>query len=269
MRYTLSYSIGISLYLFFWYVFASLAGILERPNDTEWFIKYAVVAAIINTIILFLHDFVILRRLKIQTDLENSHLQSRNVEAENLLLKQQIQPHFLFNALNTLKVLYENDTKKGEQYLIQLADFLRVAVSHHHKFSATLEEELIMCKNYLNMQKIRFAESLEWDLRIENSAKLKGYVPSFSLQPLLENAIKHNGFTRQQPLKITIRQYDDVIEVSNSINPKEYGDISIKSGLSNLAERYYLLTGEEISVKNDGLIFSVGFKIMDNESSNY
>ncbi|WP_177230418.1 sensor histidine kinase [Chitinophaga sp. CF118] len=255
--------------MFFWYVFASLAGILQRPNDTEWFIKYAVVAAIINTIILFLHDFIILRRLKIQTDLENSRLQTRNAEAENLLLKQQIQPHFLFNALNTLKVLYENDQKMGAQYLIQLADFLRVAVSHNHKFSATLEQELIMCKNYLNMQKIRFGESLEWDLLIENAEKLKGYIPSFSLQPLLENAIKHNGLTRQQPLKITIRQYDDFIEVSNNINQKEYGDISIKSGLSNLAERYYLLTGEEISVKNDGKSFCVSFKIMDNEGSNY
>ena len=109
----------------------------------------------------------------------------------------------------------------------------------------------------------------DWNFRIEDSEKLRCYLPVFSLQSLVENAIKHNGFTPKKPLTIFIRQWDNYIEVSNTIKAKQYGEISSKSGLSNLAERYYLLTGEEITVKNDGEIFSVGFKIIPDENSNH
>lgn len=267
-RYFLGYSVGISLYLLSWYIAAPLAG-LQRPDDAGGLLKYTLVGFMINTVILVLHDFVIVRRTKIQTDMENSRLQTRNAEAETLLLKQQIQPHFLFNALSTLKVLYATDFKKGDQYLMQLSDFLRVAVSNNQKILSSIEEELALCKNYLDMQKIRFGESLDWNLRIEDPEKLRCYLPIFSLQSLVENAIKHNGFTPKKPLTIFIRQWDNYIEVSNTIKAKQYGEISSKSGLSNLAERYYLLTGEEITVKNDGEIFSVGFKIIPDENSNH
>lgn len=266
-RFGLSYVLGISLYLLFWHVFASIAGILSRSNGTRWQLTYVMVAVIITTIILFLHDFVITRRAKIQTDLEYSRLQMKNMEAENLLLRQQIHPHFLFNALNTLKALIKSNPEMGEHYLIQLAEFLRVAISHNKQFTATLEEELSVCKNYLEMQQIRFGAAIEWELIIENTEQLKGQVPSFSLQPLLENAIKHNALAKQAPLKIIIRQQGAFISVSNNINSRVYGDASIKSGLSNLAERYFLLTGEEISVKNDGITFTISFKIIANENS--
>ncbi|GAA0886545.1 hypothetical protein GCM10009120_51440 [Sphingobacterium siyangense subsp. cladoniae] len=266
-RYVIGYVMGISLYLFSWYIAAPLAGL--KPLDSlEDLMKYGLVGFMINTVILVLHDFVIVRRVKIQSDIEVARLQTRNAEAENLLLKQQIQPHFLFNALSTLKVLYGTDTGKGDQYLLQLSDFLRVAVSNNRKVLDTLDDELTVCKNYLNMQKIRFAESLDWTIQIEDPEKLQGYVPTFSIQSLAENAIKHNSFTTRQPLKITIRQHGEYIEVFNSIKAKSYGDISTKSGLGNLAERYYLLTGEEITVKNDGKVFCVGFKIITDESSN-
>ena len=264
-RYGLSYLIGISIYLLLWQIFGSVAGILPRLQNTPWMLTYSLVAVMIVTIINILHDFVILHHSKIQTDLENSRLQMKNTEAENLLLKQQIQPHFLFNALSTLKTLYKSNPEKGEHYLLQLADFLRVAVSHNKKFTAALQEELAICRNYLEMQKIRFGDSLDWELVIENPEKLKGYIPSFSLQPLLENAIKHNVLTRERPLKIKIHQFEDSIEVSNIINSKEYGNGSTGSGLANLSERYYLLTGDNLIVQNDGHIFLVRFKIATDE----
>jgi LytS/YehU family sensor histidine kinase len=199
--------------------------------------------------------------------MENYRLQMKNTEAENLLLKQQIHPHFLFNSLNTMKLLYKTNPEKGEHYLMQLSDFLRVVLSHNKKFTATLDEELTICKNYLEMQKMRFGESLQWELLIENKDKLKSYVPSFSLQPLLENAIKHNCFTKQAPLKITIHQYDDCIKVSNNVNQNQYPECSTGSGLTNLAERYQLLTGKEIRIKKNEKQFSVSFKMIENESS--
>lgn len=268
-KYLSSYIVGISLYLLFWHIFASYAGIIQRTNDTKWLMVYTMIAIIFTTILLMLQDFVVTRRLKIETELEYSRLQTKNKEAENLVLKQQIQPHFLFNSLSTLKSLISTDTEKSQTYLIHLAEFLRVAVSHHKTFTATLEEELSVCVNYLEMQKIRFGAALEWEIAIENTQMLSGYVPFLSLQPLIENAIKHNILTRSCPLKVNILQMGKSIEVLNNINSKKYGESSTKSGLANLAERYFLMTGEYISMNNDGKTFSVRFNIISNESTNY
>lgn len=267
-RLSLSYSFGIAIYLILWPIFAYLAKIPSHLHNYKLLIAFIAISTVLTTIILFLHDFVIFRQNKIQMELENSRLQLRSSQAENLLLKQQIHPHFLFNSLNTLKALYKKDPQLGEIYLLQLADFLRSAVSLNNRLATTLDEELEICKNYMEMQKMRFGDALEWKLSIENQEMLKGFVPSFSLQPLLENAIKHNIFTKEAPLKLVIEQRQDYISVSNAINPRNAGETSTKSGLSNLAERYQLWSGNEIIIKNDGKSFSVSFKIMPDENSN-
>lgn len=266
-RYVYSYAVGISIYLLMWPVFGTLANLPLHLDSIKHFFGFSAVAAILTTIILYLHDFIILRHTKTQTDLENARLQTKNAEAENLILKQQIHPHFLFNALSTLKSLYKKDLVLGEKYLIQLADFLRTAVSHNQSTVTTLEEELIICKNYLEMQKIRFAETLEWEIIINDPQHINGHVLSFSLQPLLENAIKHNVLTKQNPLKITIEQSGQYIWVSNNVNSRKYSEASTKSGLANLAERYSLWTGDDIDISNDGTTFSVRFKINTHENT--
>jgi two-component system LytT family sensor kinase len=269
LRYLLSYTSGIVIYMALWPLFAYLAGIPSHLDNLKLMAAFVSISSVLTTIILFLHNYIIFKQNRIQTELENSRLQLRNAQAENLLLKQQIHPHFLFNSLNTLKALYKKDSSLGEVYLLNLADFLRSAVSHNNRHAATLQEELEICKNYLEMQKIRFNEALEWNLKIENQEILKGLVPSFSLQPLLENAIKHNIFTRETPLKLLIIQKGNYITVCNNINLRNAGQTSTKSGLSNLAERLLLWSGEEIIIKNDGILFSVSFKIMPNENSYY
>lgn len=268
-RYVLSYFTGIVIYMSLWPVFAYLAGIPSHLDNYKLMLAFISISTVLTTIILFLHNYIIFKQNKIQTELENSRLQLRSTQAENLLLKQQIHPHFLFNSLNTLKALYKKDVRLGEVYLLNLADFLRSAVSLNSRHAATLEQELEICKNYLQMQKIRFNEALEWKLKIENQEMLKGLVPSFSLQPLLENAIKHNIFTKESPLQLIIEQKGNFITVANIINPRNAGETSLNSGLSNLAERLQLWSGEELIIKNDGKYFSVSFKIMPNEDNNY
>jgi sensor histidine kinase YesM len=261
-RYILGFVFGIILYFVSWVVFDFVTGFAPRFNEARWIIIYIMIAVFLNFIIFILHDFVIFRRAKINADLENYRLQMRNKEAENLILKQQVHPHFLFNALNTLKVLYKKDTAMGEQYLLRLSDFLRVAVSHSKMSTSIFQEELDICINYLEMQKIRFGSSIIWEIFIDDENSLKKGLPSFSLQPLLENAIKHNSLTVSTPLVIKIRQYQNQIEITNNINKKNYTENSLKSGLSNLAERYRILTGEDIVVSNNNGIFSVSFKFI-------
>jgi len=268
-RYTASFCTALFLQFTLWPLFAYVAGHEWSYYDTKLIITFISESLLLATLIMLLQDFAILRYGKSQTELENSTLQMRTTEAENLLLKQQIHPHFLFNSLNTLKALYKKDTSLGENYLIRLADFLRSAVSHNNSLATTLEEELHFCENYLTMQKIRFGNALEWTIKIQDTAMLKGFVPSFSLQPLAENAIKHNRFTIQNPLIIVIEQQGEHISVCNPVNSGRSGETSIKSGLGNLAERYQLWCNDDIVIKNDGATFSVSFKIRKDENSNY
>lgn len=262
-RYTLGFSSGIVLYFISWYLFAVIADVESHFKELRWVAIYTMIAVVLNIIIFALHDFVIIRRAKIQADIKNYRLEMRNTEAENLILKQQIHPHFLFNALNTLKVLYSKDHVMGEQYLFRLSDFLRSSVSHSKASTSTFEEELSICKNYLEMQKIRFNSALTWEIIIDDRESMKRMIPTFSLQPLVENAVKHNALTNCNPLNITICQLKDIIEVSNNINKKMYNESSLKSGLNNLSERYRLLTGNDIIVRNNSIEFSVVFKFID------
>lgn len=267
-RFFLSFFTAIAIQLILWPIFAFIAKFSWDFYNVKLFLIFVSEAFIIVTIILLLQDFIILRYAKNQVELDNSKLLVKTTEAENFLLKQQIHPHFLFNSLNTLKAVYKKDTILGETYLILLADFLRSTLSNHKKLVSTLREELFICENYLKMQKIRFGDALNWELKLKNENMLNWYLPSFSLQPLLENAIKHNNFTKNQPLNILIVLDGDNLIISNPINAKEFQNASIKSGLINLAERYQLWCGDDIVINNDGNIFSVGFKLYKNESSN-
>ncbi|WP_288244445.1 histidine kinase [uncultured Chryseobacterium sp.] len=262
LRYSLGFGLGILIYFLFWYLFGLMMDVDPHFDSPRWIIIYIMIACFLNFIIFVLHDFVIIRGAKIKADLENYQLQMRNTEAENLILKQQIHPHFLFNALNTLNLLYKKDQTMGEQYLLRLSDFLRVSVSQNRIAVATLGEELSICNNYLEMQKIRFGNAIQWEVIIEDDDALQKEIPSFSLQPLLENAIKHNGFTQITPLNIKIIQHGDSIEVSNNICKKKYNEVSLKSGLSNLTERYRLLTGSGITVTKNSETFSVSLKFI-------
>lgn len=268
-RYGTSFCVSIVLQMLLWPFFAYMAHVVWSPYDLELIMTFLMEAIFISFLVLLLQDFAIIRLAKTQAEIENSRLQLRTAEAENLLLKQQIHPHFLFNSLNTLKALYKKDLILGEHYLLQLAGFLRAAVSLNDTMVTTLQEELDFCQNYLEMQKMRFSEALEWDIKINNPEVLKCTVLTFSLQPLAENAIKHNRFTKQQPLRIKIEQNGAYISVSNTMNLKEPSETSLKSGLANLAERCLIWSGNEIIIHNDGITFSVSFKINTNENHNY
>lgn len=260
-RYFFSYSSAIGLQLMIWPFFAWMGGIKWHYTDSNTLMTFISEALILTTLVMLLQDFALVRIAKSEAILENSLLQVRTAQAESLLLKQQVHPHFLFNSLNTLKALYKKDPSLGEEYLVRLAGFLRAAVSQNDSIACTLKDEIAHCKNYLEMQKIRFEEALEWDITVEDEHLLQGMLPSFSLQPLAENAIKHNRFTKERPLSLYIHQQGDYICVSNNMDVRPAGESSLNSGLANLAERCVLWSGEELLIGNDGKEFSVKIKI--------
>jgi sensor histidine kinase YesM len=256
-------------YAVFLLVSVGYAYIEGKTLQTQNYLYIGVICIMINSMILAFQNFVILHDAKINADLENSNLKAANADAANQLLRQQIQPHFLFNALNILKSLYKVNPKTGEEYLIRLSDFLRAAVSNNNIKVIPLRDELKLCRDYLDMQKIRFGNALTCSINVPDELLNLGFVPSFSIQPLLENAIKHNELTEEAPLHIQIQDVGDRIRVTNKVKLKSTSETSTKSGLANLSERYKLISGDDLVIENDQDTFSVSIKILRHEDSNH
>lgn len=228
-------------------------------------ISLIVISIFVNTLVVIFHNYIVLQDAKINADMENSQLKAANVEASNQLLRQQIHPHFLFNALNILKSLYKIDPNSAEEYLICLSDFLRASVSNNNIKIVRLKDEIKLCQDYLRMQKIRFGNALICTVSIGELMLESGFVPSFSIQPLLENAIKHNELTEEFPLSINIKQDGERIIVSNSIRLKNIPEAYTGSGLANLSERYRILSNDEVQIKTNETTFSVSIKVLDHK----
>lgn len=240
-----------------------------RVSGNIIYLYLAVQGIFMNSIILLYQNFVIVQDANNKAQLENSRLNAASSEAAHQLLQQQIQPHFLFNALNILKSLIKKSPESAEDYLLRLSDFLRVSVSGNKRGLATLDDEVKLGIDYLEMQKVRFGEALQFSFHINDEYQSGGGLPIFSLQPLLENAIKHNELTDEDPLTIEIKQVGDWITVTNNIQLRSIPEHCTGSGLANLAERYKLLSGDEIEIKDNDATFSVRLKILDNEDRNH
>lgn len=226
-------------------------------------------AFINNTIVIVVQNFIILRHEKATADRENSELRIANIESANLLLKQQIHPHFLFNALSMLKSLYKTDVEAGEAYLSHLVNFLRASLAEPQAKTVSVRDEIKLCHDYLEMQKIRFENALICTIDIPEQVLQHGSVPSFSLQSLIENAIKHNEVTESSPLVIAILYRNGYIRVKNNLQARTYVDTPSGKGLINLIERYKILSSDEVIISQDTKTFSVSIKVLGNETSDH
>jgi LytS/YehU family sensor histidine kinase len=204
---------------------------------------------------------LLMKDLKNKIELENSELKLKNLEATYEQLKQQVHPHFLFNSLSTLKSLIQRDPVTAENYLIKLSGFLRTSMDQSKPDLITLDEELAICKQYLEMQKMRFGDTLDFRIDIP-PGELKFHVPFFSILPLLENAIKHNALTKQKPLEITICFDQGYIEIRNRKQLRKSVDPGLNSGLNNLKRRYLMLANEEVLIRDSEDWFSVKIKLL-------
>jgi two-component system LytT family sensor kinase len=218
---------------------------------------------VINTFIVFLQDFVTLQYKQSQGEIENLQLKGNVTEMSNLLLRQQIHPHFLFNALSTIKSLYKKDPPQGEEYLVHLVSFLRASIANHQTKTTLVKNELDFCMNYLKMQKIRFGDAFNYSVEISQQTINHKYLPYFSLQSLVENALKHNDLSELSPVHIIIGEENGYIAVRNTVHLPKYREPSTGQGLSNLSERYRLMGEEDIVISATADFFAVQIKTLD------
>ncbi|MBE9461996.1 sensor histidine kinase [Dyadobacter subterraneus] len=262
-RFLSTYLASAVIYLIVWPATISLFSTKPWIYD-DWTLMavFAAGSIVINSVVLVLHDTILMHSQKMQLDLELTELKAAHTEAANLLLKQQIHPHFLFNALNTVKVLYNKNLDSGDTYLVHLAGFLRASIFNRAASILRLDQELMIFEDYLQMQKIRFGAALFCVIDLPEQSLQHYYLPSFSLQPLLENAIKHNELTEHAPLHVLVEQQKEWIVVSNNLQKKLIKTDSTNSGLANLSQRYKLMSGSEVIIEMTENKFSVSLKLL-------
>lgn len=172
-------------------------------------------------------------------------LKAERQEKENILsqyetLKNQVNPHFLFNSLNALAQLVHDDPHLAEEFIKKLTKVYRYVLDFRDMILVSLEEELHFLENYFFLQKIRFGENLDLNRQIPDEV-LHRQIPPLTLQIILENAIKHNIISRAQPLHITLAFEADTLVVRNNLQLRNESVISTGIGIQNITKRYELM----------------------------
>lgn len=184
----------------------------------------------------------VLRITKRQQSLyaQNLSLQTEKLKSELETMKQQINPHFLFNSLNTLIDLIEEDQKKAVGFVRVFSNLYRVVLQSSRRDFVHLEDELTFLNDYWELLKIRFNEAVHLKVNVPNETR-KLLIPPLSLQLLIENAVKHNKATNENPLFIEVFETNYTLVIQNNINPKTFVSHSEGLGLENLQKRFSLL----------------------------
>lgn len=190
-------------------------------------------------------------------------LARENVQSQLETLKNQLDPHFLFNSLNTLASLIDGENYAAGAYLEKLADVYRYVLTSRDKNTVTLAEEMTFVDDYVYLNKVRFRDNLQ----VTKEILPDGYnlfVAPLSLQMLVENAIKHNAASKEKPLRIRIiQEAGGYVSVVNNLESKViFETSSTKVGLKNIANRYQLLSAEQIEVKKEADTFKVRLPLL-------
>lgn len=185
---------------------------------------------------------------KQQVEIENEKLKTESIQSRYQGLMNQVNPHFLFNSLNSLAYLIrENEQGKALTFIDELSSIFRYVLQKRSEELVTLEEEIQFTEAYRYLLSIRFENKLFFEIKIDDNDRQR-LLPFLTLQPLIENVVKHNVISSKQPLAIFIYTDEGDLVVSNPISEKLPDGESTGIGLSNLSSRIKLLTGKQITI---------------------
>lgn len=230
------------LWCWAWYYLAGLPVDWPTVKDTTLF---NVIAVIFIT-----HVYETAFLIK---DRETDMLRLANEERSRALaeleaLKNQVDPHFMFNSLNTLSHLVHTDRQLAQEFIEKLADVYRYILQSKEKDLVQLVEEVQFLNNYFDLLRLRFGEAIQ--LNVECREERLQFLPPISLQLLLENAVKHNGFDEHTPLQIRVSCYQDHLLFVNNKRAKRGAEVvSNGIGLKNLDNRFQLLLQKSIEIR--------------------
>ena len=232
---------------------------IDLYNPLKLTLTYAL---LINLLFHLLHAVAYYMERYKNKQLEAEELLRMHTQAELQSIKSQVNPHFLFNNLNVLSALVMKQSQDANHFIEAFSNVYQYILRNQEKELIDLQQELDFLEPYIYLLQHRFPNSIQLNIQIAAEAKQLQVVP-VALQMLVENAIKHNIVSPQQPLQIHITSSDKKqLVVTNNLQPKRNKAASGNVGLANIDQRYAITTGKHIEVQNDGQQFSVSIPLI-------
>ncbi len=225
----------------------------ERMN---WMHLFNIVLSLGVATFLHARDFMINWKASIKQETKVQKIIAGTASAQFDALKNQLDPHFLFNSLNVLTSLIDENPDAAQNFTTSLSKVYRYVLEQKNKELISVDEELKFAKTYVRLLKMRFEDSIVFEIP-EKAQNPEARVVPLSLQLLLENAVKHNIVNSSNPLKIRIFEEDGNLVVENILQPKEVLKKSSGVGLSNIQQRYSLLTNRQVQINKTASHFFV------------
>lgn len=237
---------------------------LFANGKVNWYIVGLNTMVIMIAVLFIVHVYetVFLVKEAETEKVQRAQTEKAKAEAELEALKNQIDPHFIFNSLNTLSHLIEEKPAKAKQFNDNLADVYRYILQNKARDLVLLREEMDFLQDYFYLLKIRFEEAVQLNNRIQPEMLDQFLIPPISLQILAENAIKHNEFNDSNPLVIDTMIRENVLIFHNNLRKKELRKPSSGIGLKNLNERYLLTTNNFITITEMKYDFTVSLPVL-------
>lgn len=229
-------------------------------------LEFYIISIVITLVVtLFFHAVFFYRELQ-KNKIKEQKVIAGTASAKFDALKNQLDPHFLFNSLNVLSSLIDENPNSAQKFTTALSKVYRYVLEQKNKELVTVDEELKFAKTYMSLLKMRFEDSIIFDIP-EKASNPESKVIPLSLQLLLENAVKHNMVTSKNPLHIKIYELEGSLVVENNLQPKQVLKKSSGVGLSNIKQRYQLLTHKEVIINQKAKCFIVTLPMLTKQIS--
>jgi len=247
-----------NVFSYFQFILAEYSGLVSN-EELYGSLPYDII--LINLITLFItliHEAIFFYKQWKYNFSKSARLEKENIQAQYENLKAQINPHFLFNSLNSLSVLTE-DNEKAQEYIEDLSDFLRYGLQNKSSELVHLNEELEIVNKFISIQKARFQDNLQININVNSTDNW--HVPPLAIQLLVENSIKHNIVSQEKPLTISITQHSNFIKVCNNLQLR-IQDETTQKGLVNLEHRYSFLSTQKVVIEQNEKQFCVTIPLL-------
>jgi sensor histidine kinase YesM len=231
-------------------------------------VGYSAQSALLPTVIALFITFILTSRAFLlewrRSSIEAEQMKNERLKVQYQSLKDQLNPHFLFNSLNVLSNLVYENPDKANAFIEKLSRVYRYVLDVQNEELVTLDEEIAFAKSYLELQKIRFGDKLNFNVNVAPDATV--FIPPLALQLLLENALKHNKATRESPLHIHISRKGEQLVVGNNLQKREAEEPPSGIGLTNIRERYRFFTEVPVDIRETPEHFTASLPLILNKN---
>lgn len=231
--------------------------IVRFPIKWDTILIVSLVNVICVLFVTHVYETVFMVKEQQNEQLKNSELQRAKAEAELTALKNQVDPHFMFNSLNTLTHLINTNSQKAFQFTENLAEVYRYILMQKDHALVLLEDELEFTHKYTDLLHLRFGHALIIEQNFNGTTAKDYLIPPTSVFVALENAVKHNEINEREPMTITLAIANNELSISNTLREKKKRTASPGIGLKNLNERFKITTGQPIKSGLEGENFKV------------